>query len=360
MAKKRYRTRGLGSIYYDKAKGIWRAQVSYKDETGKSRMKSRQARTQEEAVQVLARLQLEFGTTCSSSDVPTVGVWIDYWRETILPMLGVSDATSEQYRHMAGHLTSIRYIPLPTLTIEDVERLLSTMSANGMSRNTCRLAKQTLSHVLTEAERRGHVTRNVAKLARLPATARRVKERRSLSPDEAKKLEAAFQEIPESAMWMCMLLLGLRPGEAVALKWQDVDTNNKVLYVAGARKWTPNGYVIGATKTRRSVRSLAMPPKLIEAFTRMEKHGDDDLCFPGRWGGVKDSSAMRHQLSRICNAACVTPITPYELRHTAASLLSDAGVPIEVLADLLGHTTTTMLEQVYRHRVRKLIDPGTW
>ena len=157
-----------------------------------------------------------------------------------------------------------------------------------------------------------------------------------------------------------MLLLGLRPGEAVALKWQDVDTNNKVLYVAGARKWTPNGYVIGATKTRRSVRSLAMPPKLIEAFAHLERHGDDDLCFPGRWGGVKDSSAMRHQLNRICNAAGITPITPYELRHTAASLLSDAGVPIEVLADLLGHTTTTMLEQVYRHRVRKVIDPGIW
>ncbi len=161
-------------------------------------------------------------------------------------------------------------------------------------------------------------------------------------------------------MWMCMLLLGLRPGEAVALKWQDVDTENKVLYVAGARKWTPGGYVIGAAKTKRSVRSLAMPPKLIEAFSRMVRGKDDDLCFPGRWGGVKDPAAMRHQLSRICNAGGVTPITPYELRHTAASLLSDAGVPIEVLADLLGHTTTTMLEQVYRHRVRKVIDPGIW
>ncbi len=65
-------------------------------------------------------------------------------------------------------------------------------------------------------------------------------------------------------------------------------------------------------------------------------------------------------MSRICSTAGVTPITPYELRHTAASLLSDAGVPIEVLADLLGHITTTMLEQVYRHRVRKVIDPGIW
>ncbi|MDA8316364.1 MAG: tyrosine-type recombinase/integrase, partial [Actinomycetota bacterium] len=53
-------------------------------------------------------------------------------------------------------------------------------------------------------------------------------------------------------------------------------------------------------------------------------------------------------------------VTPYELRHSAASLLSDAGVPIETLADLLGHTSTQMLEAVYRHRVRKVVDPGIW
>ena len=189
----------MGSIYYDKAKDVWRAQVSYKDNIGKSRMKSRQVGTQEEAVQALARLQLEFGTTKQSSDVPTVGIWIDHWRETILPMLGVSEATMKLHRHMAGHLAPIRYIPLPTLTIEDVERLLGTMSASGISRNTCRLTKQTLSHVLSEAERREHVTRNVAKLARLPATARHVKERRTLSPDEARKLEDAFMDMSEGA-----------------------------------------------------------------------------------------------------------------------------------------------------------------
>ncbi|MGC8472583.1 MAG: tyrosine-type recombinase/integrase [Acidimicrobiales bacterium] len=69
---------------------------------------------------------------------------------------------------------------------------------------------------------------------------------------------------------------------------------------------------------------------------------------------------MAKRLARLCATAGIDRITPYELRHSAASLLSDAGVPIETVADLLGHTTTQMLENVYRHRVRKVIDPGIW
>ena len=69
---------------------------------------------------------------------------------------------------------------------------------------------------------------------------------------------------------------------------------------------------------------------------------------------------MGYRLARLCKKAGIERVTPYELRHSAASLLSDAGVPIEVLADLLGHSSTQMLEQVYRHPVRKVVDPGIW
>jgi len=83
--------------------------------------------------------------------------------------------------------------------------------------------------------------------------------------------------------------------------------------------------------------------------------------FPTRTGSLRDPSNDRHRLARLSRRAGIDPlVTPYELRHTAASLLSDAGVPIEVLADLLGHTSTQMLESVYRHRVRKVVDPGVW
>ncbi len=159
-----------------------------------------------------------------------------------------------------------------------------------------------------------------------------------------------------------MLLLGLRPGEAAALGWGDVDQDAGVLHVVRARRWTPRGYEVGPTKTRRSARVVKMPPRLAAAFCALERATapPDALVFATPTGRLLEPSAMNHRLARLCAKAGIERVTPYELRHSAASLLSDAGVPIETLADLLGHTSTQMLEAVYRHRVRKVVDPGIW
>jgi len=99
----------------------------------------------------------------------------------------------------------------------------------------------------------------------------------------------------------------------------------------------------------------------VAAFARLTPGPADGLVFPARRGGLRHPSTDLSRLASLSRRAGIDPpVTPYELRHTAASLLSDAGVPIEVLADLLGHTSTQMLESVYRHRVRKVVDPGVW
>jgi integrase len=67
---------------------------------------------------------------------------------------------------------------------------------------------------------------------------------------------------------------------------------------------------------------------------------------------------VRRELAGICHAAGVPAVNPNELRHSAASILSDAGVPLEQIADMLGHTNTRMLDQTYRHRVRPVVDAG--
>jgi len=100
-----------------------------------------------------------------------------------------------------------------------------------------------------------------------------------------------------------------------------------------------------------------MPLNIVEAFEQMERGNPAGLVFTSKRGSILDPSNLRKRLTKLCvRAEIEPPIVPYELRHTAASLLSDAGVPIEELADFMGHSTTAMLEQVYRHRVRQVID----
>jgi integrase len=124
------------------------------------------------------------------------------------------------------------------------------------------------------------------------------KERRVLTHDEARALESALAGAPDEAMWLSMLLLGLRPGEATGLTWADVDLDEGVLHMAGDRKWTPKGYVLGPPKTRRGNRALKMPPRLVAAFAQLTPGGPDDLVFPTRTGSLRDPSNDRHRLAR--------------------------------------------------------------
>jgi len=363
----RHRSLGSGSVYYDVAKDRWVAQVYVRDpDSDRSRTARRFFRTKAEAKAALTALRHEAereATERAAAASPTLADWCRGWVSGDLPRLAITPRTKDDYRYALDLVASspIASVPLSDLAPTDIDRLLAWRQAQARSRTSIRLLRAALPRSLSDAERRGLIPRNPARLARLPADATPARERRALTHDEARALEAVLDRQPDEAMWLSMLLLGLRPGEAAGLTWADVDLQQGVLHVAGARKWTPDGYVLGPPKTRRANRALKMPPRLVAAFARLSPGAQDDLVFPGGLGTLRDPSNMRHRLARLSRRAGIDPpVTPYELRHTAASLLSDSGVPIEVLADLLGHTSTQMLESVYRHRVRKVVDPGVW
>jgi len=363
----RHRSLGSGSVYYDAAKDRWVAQVYVRDPgSNRSRTARRFFRTKAEAKAAVTALRHEAEQEAAeraASASPALADWCRSWVSGDLPRLSIAPTTKNDYRYALGLVASspIASVRLANLTPTDVDHLLAWRQAQAPARNSVRLLRAALSRSLADAERRGLISRNPARLARLPADAVSPKERRSLTHDEARALQAVLDGEPDEAMWLSMLLLGLRPGEATGLTWADVDLDEGVLHVAGARKWTPEGYVLGPPKTRRGNRALKMPPRLAAAFARLTPGPPDSLVFPARTGGLRDPANDRHRLARLSRRAGIDPpVAPYELRHTAASLLSDAGVPIEVLADLLGHTSTQMLESVYRHRVRKVVDPGVW
>jgi len=363
----RHRPHRSGSVYYDASKDRWVAQVYIPPADGTpARRVRRFFHTKTEARDALPalRLEVERGEQTRTAHRPTtLGDWCAGWVTGDLPRLPIEAHTKADYARALGHVlrSPVASVPLAELTSTDVDHLLAWRQAQAPSRTSVRLLRAALSRSLADAERRGLISRNPARLARPPAEAVPPKERRALTHDQARALEAVLDGQPDEALWLSMLLLGLRPGEATGLTWADVDLDQGVLHVAGARKWTPDGYVLGPPKTRRANRALKMPPRLVAAFARLTPGTPDSLVFPARRGGLRDPSNDRHRLARLSRRAGIDPpVTPYELRHTAASLLSDAGVPIEVLADLLGHTSTQMLESVYRHRVRKVVDPGVW
>ncbi len=127
--------------------------------------------------------------------------------------------------------------------------------------------------------------------------------------------------------------------------------------------------VVEDLKTSPSFRTIALPGPATEELHRQRRAvaemklaarawvtQDADLVFPTVNGGPWNTKNAREELARTCRDADLPTVRPNELRHSCASILSERGVPLELIADLLGHTSTRMLDQTYRHRPRRAVN----
>jgi integrase len=236
----------------------------------------------------------------------------------------------------------------------------------GYSRASLDKLRGVLIQALRHAERQGLVVRNVASLVPTPAGPRAPG--RSLTVAQASDLVVAARGHPLEAAIVVGLTCGLRPGELPALAWDDVDLDARTLRVERALVRAGGKVAVGTTKTAASRRELRLPVTaaraLIEHRTRQAAQravvGDDwqehGLVFPIRLGTLLDPANLRRGLRQVTEAAGLGRWHPHELRHSAASLLSAAGVPLEEVADVLGHTSRRVTSSVYPHRTTPTVE----
>lgn len=160
------------------------------------------------------------------------------------------------------------------------------------------------------------------------------------------------------------LLTGMRPGELAALRWSDIDGDRRMVFVRRTVAYVNGHFVETAGKTTSSERAIPLSDEALVLLARQRRHVDTlrqragaqwqdaDLVFPGHHGQPVHRSVIHKWVRRICHAAGVPPLRPHDLRHAAASVLVDAGVPLPAVAQLLGHTTPTTTSRVYAHALR--------
>jgi integrase len=262
------------------------------------------------------------------------------------------------YRIMVSHLIGlIGSIKLAGLKVRDVDFALGKL-AKRLSTRSVRLARMILIQAIRNAMVNDLVVRNVADLAAVPA-GKPGRPSKSLNLDQALAvLDAAKGE----RLWPYVavsMLGGIRTEEARALRWSEVDLE------AGTVAVYPSVRRTGETKTEKSRRMFQIPEIAVEALRDLvlkqaaarAKAGtawkENDLVFCTSRGGPMYASDVRMEFKRITEKAGLgRDWTPRELRHTFVSLLSDSGVPIEQIADAVGHSSTRTTEVVYRHQLR--------
>lgn len=341
----------------------WMAQVSI-GPRGQRRQITRVARTRTEAKALLAELLDDLRAGTSPSRLP-LGSYLRSWLdETVRP--SVRPNTIRGYEDAIAHLAPIAHIPLAELTAENVERTINRMEARRYrqkkdaepaSPKTQRNALVVLRAALAQAERRGHVRRNVAKDVPVPRVERHEPE--AMTVEDAKAiLEAVSGDRYEAAY--ILGLLSLRSGEVLGLAWSDVDEEAATLTIRYQLVGSGPTAARALPKTRRSARRIHLPPFALRALLehrarqRLERIAsgrstEEGLIFVTERGYAVNGSWLTKHYQALLEAAGLPRSRRHDLRHGTASLLAALGVHPKVAADILGHTTERMTLGTYTH-----------
>jgi integrase len=292
----------------------------------------------------------------------TVTEWLEHHIEHLT---GVRKSTLHDYRaYMKNDIVpALGELPLMVLSRDDIARWVQVMVDKGASGKTIANKHGFLSSVLNAAVRAGHIPTNPAVGQRLPTSERA--DMVCLTREEFAKLLASVTE-PWRPLVEFLVASGCRWGEATALRPSDVDRKAGTVRITRAwkRTYDRGGYEIGPPKTKRSIRTINVPKSVLEKL-----HYSGDWLFvnragrPVRHNGFHDRvwqpatervwPSVDAEGNPIDKSKLVRRPRVHDLRHTCASWMVLAGVPLPVVQAHLGHESINTTISLYTHLDRR-------
>lgn len=347
--KRAKRQDNTGAYWYATGEGRWRAQ--FFDAEGKLRYLS--ARTEQEIASKLDRAiaKRDQGSLgLAPQETPTLGEWLDIWLDSKYQL---KPKTVQRYR------VDIEGIIKPALGSVRVDQLRASMvealygrlaNEHALSASSVKHVHATLSSALNSAYRHDIVpTQVMAKVAapRVPSNQRRIMDYEAIQ----RFLDAAGGRSHACYLrWRLALLWGLRQGEALGLRWQDIDLVTGVLSIRQQLQYFPSqGMVEGTPKSSSSNRSFRLDPQTTrdlrqhrkdQLTQRMGTAGwlDHDLVFSTETGRPIDTANDRRQFKRILTECGLGDFRVHDARHTAITHLALDGVPLTTIKEISGHS----------------------
>jgi integrase len=344
------RIRGEGS-FAQRADGTWVGTIDLGRQDGKRIRKSVSASTKKAAQIKFVELKREIEKGLGPSSGGTVGEWLEHWLDTIASERNRA-RTIQGYRGylktwLIPNLGSIR---LDKLNEDHIRALYRKMKDEGKSDATRRQAHAILRRALVVAEREGRIPRNPA--ARLDAPPVSKNHRLPLSLDQAKQILANLEGDPLAARWVAALLLGMRQGESLGLKWEDIDFEAGTIRIERELlRITGQGLVLTPPKSDTSVRVIPMLEPMTYALEHTERRGD--FVFYGIAKNPREDWKA-WKLLLVSSGVCAVTMKVGDMpelaaaRTTTATLLREAGVDATIIRDILGHSQVAITQESYQ------------
>jgi integrase len=371
MGKAKSRANGDGDVFprKNKAGKITSYRGAYVGPDGKRRYVS--GKTKEEARKALrqARGDAERGLVFDADNLK-LGEYLDRWLSDSVSDT-VKATTFERYEQITRlHLKpALGRVKLKALTPAHVRGLYREKLEAGLSARTVRYIHTTLHKALKQAVMDGLIPRNATESVKPPQPSR--EEMCPLTPEQAKLLLKVAHETGDrlEALYVLAIHTGLRQGELLGLKWDDVDLEDGSLQVRRTLTITKNGPLFTSPKTTGSRRSVKLTSHAIEAVRHhLERQlgeidrvgslwSENGLMFASEMG----ESLNRHNLTRrsfkpLLKRAGLPQIRFHDLRHTCATLLLTRNVNPKIVSEMLGHSSIAITLDTYSHVLPNMRD----
>ena len=362
MAKRR--ANGEGSIRKRKD-GRWegRYTAGRDPETGKAITKNVLAKTQKECREKLQKaIEDTAGLDLAKAGQYTVGQWLDVWYENYAK-LKVRPSSHQTYRgYIDNHIKpNIGHIPLSKLTSLDLQKLYKKLLSGGrvkrieaksqpkgLSAKTVRNLNQVISSAMDFAIAQKLILTIPTDGCALPRL-----EHREMKTLPAEQLASFLQEARESGvfeLYYIELATGLRRGELLGLKWEDLDLVRGEMRIR-RQVARINGEVVEAPlKTKNAYRTLPLSEDTVGILKiQKQKAGSSPWVFPSPTGGPISPDSVLHMLHRVLKRAGLPMVRFHDLRHTFATLALQNGVDVKTVSGMLGHFSAGFTLDTYAH-----------
>jgi len=356
---------------YQRAKGSWTIVYDLPTDTitGKRRQKSQTVKgTKRDAERALREilLSLEQGEYIKPNKL-TLGEWLDQWCESFVVM-NTTLRTYVSYRSIIDrHLKpGLGSIALSRLEPQQIQTYYADKLAKGrvdgkgsLSNRSVLYHHRILSKALDQAVKMGLVVRNVAKLITPPRVARA--KINVLDADEASRLLDIASNTMYYPIFAMLLYTGLRRGEAIALRWKNIDLLRLELHVVESAYRIRKEFIIKEPKTLHSKRAVSLSQSLATLLLEYREDQelmrkqmgnpltDEDFVFSWPDGRPLDPDVVTQAFHRIAGKAGLKNIRLHDLRHTHATLMLKAGVHPKVVSERLGHANIGITLDTYSH-----------
>lgn len=371
MARKsRSKANGEGTIFKEikNGKTYYRGMLTIGyDENGKLKRKSFTSTKKQTVVDKMADYKSQYNAgILPQNDKITLQQWFYTWLFDFR-INDLKPSSLERYEGIYRNYiegSPIGEKKLSNLRAADIQNYYNTLIASGKTANVVKSLNKCLKACINEAVKQSYIIKNYCDSVTLP----RIEKSNDITVFTKEEQRILLESLQNNELEMLItfdLGTGLRQGELLALEWSDinfddntvsVDKSIKLVYLVGKNKKRESHILKQTPKTKSSIRTIPVPSVIMESLKiykdiqgKNELHENKNIVFSDKTGNYLDSRYLSKRYANILKNANISHKKFHALRHTYATRLFEADIPIKTVQVLMGHSDIKTTMNIYTH-----------